>query len=95
MTIKASTQETVCFSPNVLARDKKMPVMTMSTASVIGAGMEMNDNEFLSNIFSTAPQSSTLDYSTLVMTAEQSLERKWRKYFGGIFCLLIFCMRVQ
>ena len=24
-----------------------------------------------------------VDYSTLVMNAEQSLERKWRKYFGG------------
>ena len=24
-----------------------------------------------------------IDYASLVLNAEQSLERKWRKYFGG------------
>lgn len=31
-----------------------------------------------------------VDYSTLVMNAEQSLERKWRKYFGGKIFFLSF-----
>ncbi|KAK7471564.1 hypothetical protein BaRGS_00035792 [Batillaria attramentaria] len=30
----------------------------------------------------SVPPPHTVDYSTLVLTAEQSLERKWRKYFG-------------
>ena len=30
---RVSTEETVCFSPNVLARDKKMPVIMMSVTS--------------------------------------------------------------
>lgn len=36
-------------------------------------------------VYSSPPQK---DYSTLVHTAEQSLERKWRKYFGGEFIYL-------
>ena len=30
---RVSTEETVCFSPNVLARDKKMLMMMMSVTS--------------------------------------------------------------
>lgn len=32
---------------------------------------------------SLEPHPPSADYSSLVLTAEQSLERKWRKYFGG------------
>ena len=30
-----------------------------------------------------------VDYASIVLSAEQSLERKWRKYFGGKFQILI------
>lgn len=33
LTLDSSTQEAFCFSPDILARANKMPMMTMSVAS--------------------------------------------------------------
>ncbi|KAK7107171.1 centrosomal protein of 164 kDa-like isoform X2 [Littorina saxatilis] len=52
------------------------PIYVPSPSPLMGTG----DNTPLPSY--TAPLAPALDYSTLIMTAEQSLERKWRKYFG-------------
>ncbi|XP_076445906.1 uncharacterized protein LOC143283547 [Babylonia areolata] len=56
------------------------PIYVPSLSPMLGTG---DDSRPLTAPSYTAPLIPAVDYSTLVLTAEQSLERKWHKYFGN------------